>query len=162
MPTIGSFYYSPALSNGDRDTGTEITIRPSPTFVDYGPRLRYEIKETQGRLIKQRAPQNPKQKTWVWEGYGPDVPLYETTFADLVRQQEHVRSSAGASPYVYLRETVSGELGNYNSGTGNIDPAWIRCRIISVERTIRKSGGYIRYPQSTLTFTIDDPNMVTE
>jgi len=156
---IGEFYLSPALSNGDRDTGTVITLDPHPSYVRYGPRLILTKHETEGKVIAQRSANNPSVREWVWENYRPTVPKYTTQYETLFRHQQHIREDTyGESPYVYLKETVTNLFGIYHSGTGSIDPDWIRCRILNVDRTLREDGGFIKYPKTTVEFTIDDPN----
>lgn len=156
---IGDFYLSPALANHTRDTGTEVTLDPHPTYPDYGSRVVMTKHETEAKLIAQRSANNPKLRKWVWENYNPTVPKYEAQYEVLFRHQQHVREDTfGESPYVFLKETVTNVFGLYSSGTGSIDPDWIRCRIINVDRTIRRDGGWLKYPETVVEFTIDDPN----
>lgn len=153
MP-IGDFYLSPALENGNRNTSVEIVLDPHPTYVRYGDRIITTRHETEGKLIVQRSTHNPKVKEWVWENYRPNVPRYENQYKTLFGYQQHIVASG--APYVYLKEEVTGMFGTYNSGTHGIDAAWIRCRIINVDRTIREDGGKLKYPKTIMEFTIDD------
>lgn len=158
MPTIpgGKFQISPAtLPDHDRDVGTVIDLSPRPTYPDYGERLRITTHETEGRLVTQVSKKNPREKRWVWEGYGPNIPLYNTLYDTIFSHQSHIRDGNGLSPYVYLKETVTEQFGTYTvSGTFNAD--WVRCRIINVDRTISRRGGYPVFDETILTFTVDD------
>jgi len=162
MPALntGDFWISPALSNGNRDTGTVYLLSPSPTYVDYGERLVKSVRESEGRAIKQFSLINPKPKSWVWSNYTYSVPLYDAQYALLESLQEHVRTEiASGSAYVYLKETVTGMFGYYSS-SGTLVQDWVRCRILYVDRDIETAGGSVRYPKTELVFTIDDPNFV--
>jgi len=160
MPTpTGYFYLSPALANGNRDTGTEVKFVPAPSYVDYGDRIVMTRHETDAKLIVQRSAKNPKVKKWVWVGYTPIVPRYEAQYEIMFRHQQHIREDVfGESPYVYLKETVTNVWGMYSSGVGNLVADWARCRIINVDRTLPREGGYVKYPETTIEFTIDDTN----
>jgi len=158
MP-IGDFYLCPATSSGTRNVGQEITLDPHPTYVSYGPRIIMTLHETEGKLIAQRSANNPKSREWVWENYRPAVPKYTAQYEVLFRHQQHVREDVfGESPYVFLKETVTNLLGMYNSGTNAIVADWVRCRIVNVDRTVREDGGFLKYPKTTVSFTIDDPS----
>jgi hypothetical protein len=154
-----AFIYSPALANHNRNTEVEETISPGPTYVTYPDRIIYNLYETEGRLIKQRSTRNPKERTWVWENYTPTVPRYEDLFWDLFSLQEHIRVENGDSPYVYLKEDVTGFWGAYDDITGKYDGDWVRCRIFLVDRTPADRGGLIRYGSTEVRFTYDDPGL---
>lgn len=154
----GNFYVCPALANGDRDVGAEIILFPNPTYVEYGDRLRFEIVESEARAIKQFSDTNPREKKWVWVNYRIHVPRYESQYQTLFSMQEHVRVEiASGSPYVYLKETVTDMLGVHNS-SGTLTTDWVRCRILYVDRSVARQGGNAVYPETVMSFTIDDPN----
>lgn len=156
--TSGNFYVCPALANGDRDVGSEVILFPNPTFVDYGPRLRFQIVESEARAIKQFSDTNPKEKKWVWVNYRKHVPRYETQYQTLFAMQEHILVEiASGSPYVYLKENVTDMLGIHDSA-GVLTPDWVRCRVLYVDRDIARQGGVAVYPSTEMVFTIDDPN----
>lgn len=164
MPIItsGNFWVCPAKADHTRDTGSEVLLDPSPTYVDYGDRLNYTLHETEGRTIKQRSLKNPKSRKWVWSKYRPDVPRYENQYWTLFNMQEHINYYVNSgSPYVYMKENVTDGLTIYNSGTGRLDSDWIRCRILLVERTPRNEGGPVAFETTEVLFVIDDDTITT-
>lgn len=161
--TSGNFWVCPATSGGTRDVGEEILLDPKPTHTDYGDRLNYTLHESEGRVTKQRSLKNPKTKKWVWEKYRPDVPKYEAQYWTLFNMQEHINVYVNSgSPYVYLKENVTDGLTIYNSGTGMLESDWIRCRILVVQRDVRKGGGIVAFENTEVIFTVDDNNIGTQ
>jgi len=158
--TSGNFWVCSANANGTRNVSGVVLLDPKPTYPDYGERLNYTLHETEGRTIKQRSTKNPKVKKWVWSKYGPNVPLYENQYWLLFNMQEHINVYVNSgSPYVFLKENVTDEFAIYNSGLGKMEPDWIRCRILLVQRSVGRDGGMVRYDETEMLFTIDDDSL---
>lgn len=156
------FWISGADTNGDYTSANDVTISPGPTHPEYGERFPYSLHETSaGAAVKQKLKKNPKELKWIWAGYGPSVPQYETLYWVLFNNQDHIRVSEGKSPYVYLKEDVTGNFGKYSTTTDKIEAEWVRCIITYVGRKERKGGGQIYYDETEVRFVIAD-STITE
>lgn len=153
------FWICESLPNGTIDLTTETRLMPGPTYPEYPERVPYTLQQTDSAPVIQRQKRPSDEYKWVWENYTPSVPNYETVYWYLFNNQYVVRLKAGKSPYVYLKDNVTGNFGKYNDVSKKIEPAYIKCLITYVGRTESREGGNVRYNTTEVRFIIDDPSI---
>lgn len=154
-----AFWICGATTNHTIDLSTEQRLLPGPTYPEYGDRFKYSLHDTDAAPVLQRQKRHTSEAKWVWENYSPIIPRYEDLYWMLFNEQAHIRAEQGKSPYVYLREDVTTNLGKFNPTTNRIEPGYVRCLITYVGRTEDKSGGNIIYATTEMRFVVDDPTI---
>lgn len=166
------FQYAEADSNGLIDSGTITVMRPQPSEVSYPESFVVNPKVSRdGNPIIQLPAKDERERTWIWKDYraklaaSPDSAFYaryETLFNNLLNLQYHVRLSKvpPESEFAYLYEDETGELDKLTLSAGDWvrTSDFVRVKILQVSRTTASRGGSVIYPQTILTFVIDDPN----
>lgn len=117
-----AFWLAAADADGARIVGTEERLAPGPSSVDYPRDPSGSILETgAGRVIRQVPYTDPRKRAWVWQllPKGGRYARYDQLFRRLTPLVSRVRREQGLSPWIWLRDTETGGLGNwsYVSGT---------------------------------------------
>jgi hypothetical protein len=140
-----------------------VVLNPQPTYPEYPDRFPYTVQETSGGAsVRQRAKKQPKEMRWVWADYKPTVPLYENLYWWLFRQQAHIRVADAKNAFMYLKEDVTTNFGTWSSGTGKIEPAYIRVIITYVGRKEDQAGGKVSYTETEVRFVIADDTITNQ
>lgn len=119
-PKSPGFWVAMADASGNRIPGSEISLSPRPTDVDY-PRenLSTKIETADGRVVIQQPTRDSRSRAWIWTGYPADLPGYVTLWDFLQGLRSRYRRNFGAgTPYVYLLDNLSGELRRQITITG--------------------------------------------
>lgn len=158
------FYIAESTLTGEFFAGTERELVPGPSYPDYtaaADRFEYTLhKSDSGAVVQQRARGGGAELKWIWQNHGPNVPGYEDLYWDvLFSSQVHVRKMMGKSPYVFLKEDVSGNLGVYDPITREGTADWVRCLVYYAGRTERQQGGPVLFDITELRFVIADPRV---
>lgn len=106
------FWVAMADADGFRVPGSEVRLWPQPTDVDYPREPLGVLRETtDNRRTAQRPTIDGRPRAWEWAGYPAGLlPQYDRQWALLRSLDAVARARAGLSPYVYVKEDVTGEL----------------------------------------------------
>ncbi len=106
-----AFWIATADANGDRETDSEVEIRPGPTRVEYPEDPTGDITPTDdGRVVQQQTTQDGRLRTWAWENMPATMPEFRRLWSTLESLRSRYRKEQGLSSWVYVKEDVSGGL----------------------------------------------------
>ena len=106
------FYVSKANSAGLRLSSADTMLQPGPTYVTYPSAALGTILETaDGSPVMQQPNKDGRVRKWTWVGYRSSVAGYTNLWDLLLSLRSRSLKQAGAlTPYVYLKEDVTGRL----------------------------------------------------
>jgi hypothetical protein len=106
------YHIAIADASGNRVTASERQLSPGPTRVDYPTEAAGSLLETpDGRVIQQQPLKDNRRRSWIWEGYPGWLVTYQDLWSVLESLLSQYRKNYGAAtPYVYVKEDVTGEL----------------------------------------------------
>jgi hypothetical protein len=106
------FWISRANAAGTaRLSGSEVLLSPAPTGVIYPDEpLGSRIETPDGRLVVQQPAQDARVRSWVWKGYPGYMQPYVALWNILEGTRSSLRKAQGGTPYVYLRDDVTGRF----------------------------------------------------
>src|ERR1041385_1492730 len=113
------FQIAESNSLGQIMSGTIITLSPGPTWISYPDHFYNTVKTSKdGNAIVQVPVKDARPRRWVWSNYRSSVPKYNDLFQQIINFHYKFRQNQGKSPWVYIRDTESLNLGYINlSGT---------------------------------------------
>jgi hypothetical protein len=105
------FWVATADAAGARVTDSEVELSPAPSEVDYAQEPQGSLVESvDGFVVHQQANRDGRRRSWNWIGYPSDQPGYAPLFSMLEGLRSRYRAELGLSPFVYLKEDVTGVL----------------------------------------------------
>lgn len=135
---------------------TEISLRPSPTEIDYPEMRSYKLQVTQdGAIVIQRPLRDSRPRSWSWRGYPPTIVTYETQWKLLETMEYRARLENSLPGYVEVWEDVSG-VGGLDKLDGSGNRIYTKVKFLQVNRTPRKGGGMVTYDESRIEWVIAD------
>ena len=156
------FWIAEADANGNILMSTAQRLNPGPTTVRYPDRFIAELRHSKdGTTVPKGLIKDGRLRSWIWKRYKSTVPKYDTLYNRLLNYQYKLRQKASPakSPYVYIRDTESGNL-TIRFWTGNhwieIEP-WVKVRVVQVNR-VPAAGGQTVFDETEFSFVIDDNN----
>lgn len=154
------FHFAHALETGVIDSGTITNIHPHPITVDYPATFeKTTLKSKDGNAVVQRGSVDTRMRKWIWSGVTLTTPRYAKLFEQLLGLQVSLREQASSpSPWVYLKEDVTGDLNKLTlSGQTWIEqPDYVRVKVISVNEKLASKGGNVKYSSVEMVFYVDD------
>jgi hypothetical protein len=154
------FWVAEADLNGNILMTTAVRLNPGPTTVRYPDRFAMEVITAEdGTTTVKGALKDGRVRSWVWKRYKSTVPKYDVLYNKLLNYHYKLRqkSSPTKSPYVYIKDTESGNLTIKSWSTDHwveTEP-WIRVKILQVSRDIAP-GGRTLFEETVFSFVIDD------
>lgn len=106
------FWVALADPAGYRVAGSEVRLWPQPTDVDYPAEVLGTLRDTaDSRRTAQRPTVDGRPRAWEWAGYPSGLLVQWDRQWALLRSLDAVeRARAGQTPYIYVKEDVTGEL----------------------------------------------------
>jgi hypothetical protein len=115
-----AFWIATADLDGLRITDSELELQPAPTRVEYPQDPTGEITATDdGRVVQQQTSRDGRLRTWTWAGYPADQSGFKRVWSVLESLRSRYRRELGLSPFVFVKEDVSGGLRVSASLTGS-------------------------------------------
>lgn len=108
---FNGFWMALSERDGTMLVGSERQFIPGPSMLEYPGEFMGTLLETSdGAVIKQQPSMDPRRRSWVWENFPGWFPQYEELWPQLESLLSKFRWEAGLSPFVWLRDTASGEF----------------------------------------------------
>lgn len=154
------FYVASSDLNGLIVSGTITQLSPAPTWVDYPERFVNTVRFSKdGAPVVQAPLKDSRPRTWIWKRYRSSVPHFDTLYNLLLNYQYKLRQATGQSPWVYVRDTESGNLTfrTQNGNTFTENASWVRVKVIQVTKNLAQQGGPAVWEDTKFVWVIDDP-----
>src|SRR5690349_1377304 len=106
---MAAFWIATADANGDRATNSELMLQPGPSLVEYDTEAAGEVVRTDdGVAIQQQPFLDARSRSWVWSGYSMNQAGFQRIWPTVEGLRSRYRKELGLSPYVWIREDVTG------------------------------------------------------
>jgi hypothetical protein len=113
------FWIATADTSGARITTSDLELQPGPSLIEYPTDSAGSILDTvDGNAIHQQPSRDGRRRVWVWSGYPHNQAGYLRVWPVLLSLRSRYRAEAGLSPYVFLKEDITGGLRRRQSDTG--------------------------------------------
>lgn len=107
-----------------RLSGSEVLLSPAPVAVAYPDEPLGSRTETpDGRLIVQQPAQDARVRSWIWRGYPGYMQSYVALWDILEGTRSRLRKAQGGTPYIYLKDDVTGRLYRHYTYNGIVASA---------------------------------------
>lgn len=118
------YWLATADADGNRISGSELLLQPGPSRVDYVQEPGGELVETtDGGLVHQQPSLDNRRRTWEWNNFDGNMSAYQRVWPVLDASRSRYRKESGLSPYVWLKEDVTGGLVRRQTWTGTVSAA---------------------------------------
>ncbi len=155
------FHFAYATLGGLIDSGTITNLHPHPLTVSYPDTFeKTTLTSRDGQALIQRGSADTRSRKWIWDSATLTTPHYAKLIQQLISLQSSLREtgSGDLSPWVYLKEDVTGDLNKLSlSGDTWVEQEdYVRVQVTSVTEKLASKGGNVKYSEVSLTFYIDD------
>jgi len=105
------FHISKCAANGTRIALADVELSPRPVDVEYPTESLGTLREVpDGTPVQQYPAWDGRVRHWVWRGYPGWMFKYQELWTALEPLLSRSRADLAASPYVYLKDDVTGQL----------------------------------------------------
>ena len=105
------FWIARADPSGAMIVASQLQLSPGPTSVTYPTDPAGSLLETiDGNVIQQVPNQDARRYVWTWTGYPYWQVGYQQVWDTLISLRSRNRKMFGASPFIYVKDDVSGRL----------------------------------------------------
>lgn len=154
------FYIALPDVTGVKDAGTEQTLTPGPTRVEYPGPAQTRHETLSGSIIVQQPLLDGRARSWIWAGYPEWYQNYRDLWNTLQPLRSRYRLMDGETyPYIFVKEDETKQLRTVTASSGAVSETypWLKARVIEVSRKMRESGSSLMvYEETRMTFVLED------
>lgn len=154
------FFVATSDLSGNIQSGTIAQLSPGPGSVSYPDKFVNTVRFSKdGSPIVQSPNKDGRTRIWIWRRYSSTFAKYTSLYNQLLQFQYKLRQANGLSPWIYLKDTETGNLTyrQWNGTTWVESSDWVRVKVIQVAQTVANQGGPVKYDETKFEFYIDDP-----
>lgn len=148
------FWIAVDNGSGARVSASDTMLSPAPVDVNYpGEPAGTRIDTADGRLIVQQPAADARVREWIWKGYPADFAPYLALWNNLERLRSSLRKDAGASPYIWVKDNITGQLYYHDLYPSGVLISSSDATHLSIATTPWSASAYIGYTVEVLTGT---------